>query len=94
MLLDYVQTGLVWYYMNILAVAGIIYMILKLAVVRAQRAAINTAETRSTSDKIFLRFVMFAATFGIVFFLLREYINQIEMFWDLIADGIKEIKNG
>jgi len=94
MLLDYFRVGLVWYYMNVIAMAVIIYMILKLAIIRAQRVANNQAESRSTEDKMFIRFVMFMAIFGMVYFFLREYIDQLEAFWNWIQAGISEVKNG
>jgi len=93
MLLDYFRVGLVWYYMNVIAMAVIIYMILKLAIARTKRVVINQTESKSVEDKMFIRFVMFVAIFGLIYFFLREYMDQLEAFGNWIQEVIKEMKN-
>ena len=91
---DIAIMAFLWYYMNILIIAGIIYMLLKLAIVRAKRATINRAETTSKSDMLLIRFSIFVAIFGIVLFMLREYTKELQAFWHWANEGIQEVKNG
>jgi ABC-type polysaccharide/polyol phosphate export permease len=94
MLLNLINTGLLWYYFNVLAIAVIVYMILKLAIVRAKKAVTNQAESESTEDKMFIMFAMFTASFAMVFFFMREYIDDFERIWQTVSEAAGEIKNG
>ncbi len=86
--------GFVWYYMNILAMAGIVYMLLRLAIARAQKVTTNQSESKITEDRLFIRFVMFIATFGLVYFFMREHINDLKEIWNWAYEGIQELING
>lgn len=91
MFLNTVQTGLVWYYFNILAMAGIIYMLLKIALARAERATINQAESKTKADNFIIRIAVFAALFGLVFFFMRQYISEFKEMWEWLIKGIQEL---
>jgi len=91
MFLNVVQTGLVWYYFNILAMAGIIYMLLKIALARAERATTNQSESKTSTDNFIIRIAVFAALFGLAFFFMRQYISEFETFWKWIIEGIQEL---
>jgi predicted PurR-regulated permease PerM len=93
MLLSYAQTGLVWYYFNILAMAGIIYMLLKIALARAERATLNQSESKTRDDNFIIRIAVFAALFGLVFFFMRQYISEFKDFWEWLINGIRELIN-
>lgn len=93
MFLSYAQTGLIWYYFNILAMAGIIYMLLKIALARAERATINQAESKTKADNFIIRIAVFAALFGLAFFFMRQYISEFEKFWEWIVEGIQGLIN-
>ena len=94
MLLDYIQLAAIWYYFNILVVVGIIYFVMKIAVLRAKKAVVNGAESETKEDRMFIRFAMFTAIFGVIYFLSREYHDEIIRAWELITETAGEIKNG
>lgn len=84
--------GFVWYYFNVLAITGIVYMVLKLAIVRAQNSISNKAENISKADNNYLYFVMFISTFAIIYFLLREYIKDLKDLWQFIFDKLPDLR--
>ena len=86
--------GFVWYYFNVLAITVIIYMVLKLAIVRAGRARTDRFENMSKSDNQYIKFVMLIATFGIIYFLLREYIDELKDLWSSIFNYAEGLING
>ncbi len=94
MFLNTVQTGLVWYYFNILAIAVIIYMLLKIALARARRATINQTESKTRGDNFIIGIAVFAGLFGLVFFFTRQYISEFKEFWQWAYEGIQELFNG
>ena len=94
MLLNAAQTGLIWYYFNILAIAVIIYMLLKIALARAERATNNQSESKTKGDNFIIRIAVFAALFGLAFFFMRQYISEFKDFWEWVIEGIQELTNG
>lgn len=92
MFLNYAQTGLVWYYFNIIAIAVIIYMLLRIALARAQRATVNQAESKTQGDNFIIRVAVFVALFGLVYFFMRQYHSEFAGFWEWIVEGIQELK--
>lgn len=91
MLLNFVQTGLIWYYFNVLAIAFIIYMLLKIALARAERATFNQSESKTRSDSFIIKAVVSISIFGIVFFFMRQYYPEFVKFWEWIVEGIQEL---
>ena len=94
MFLNAAQTGLIWYYFNILAIAVIIYMLLKIALARAERATNNQSESKTSGDNLIIGIAIFAGLFGLVFFFTRQYISEFKDFWEWIIEGIQELING
>ena len=91
---DLTTMGFVWYYMNILAIAGIIYMLLKLAIARAERVVTNRSESALKEERFMTRIVMFAAIFGIMFFFMREYVEEMKEAWKWATETIQGVYNG
>lgn len=93
MFLSYAQTALFWWYFNIIAIAYIIYMLLKIALARAERATVNQSESKTRSDNFIIRTVVFVALLGIVFFFMRQYISEFKEMWEWLIKGIQELIN-
>jgi len=83
--------GFIWYNLNVLAIAGIIYLVLKLAIVRAENLGTrNSIENKIKQDNLYIKFVIFSASFGIVYFSLRESVPDLKELW---SDAIIFIKD-
>ncbi len=65
--------GFLWYYFNILCVAGIVFSLLAIMYQRAGRTIINTSERPYKPDNTPFKFTVGVAIFGIIFFGIREY---------------------
>lgn len=76
---DLTIAGLIWYYFNIIGIAGIIFFIMMIAYNRSKQVVINTAEQPAGSKKMppFLKFVVGMSIFGIIFFAVREWGDDI-----------------
>jgi Na+/H+ antiporter NhaD/arsenite permease-like protein len=85
--------GFIWFYMNIICIAGIIYMLLQLAIARAKRVVVNQSEEAIKNDRMFIRFVMFVVTFALVYFFLREYLNDLKEIWQAGFEFVQELIN-
>lgn len=86
--------GFIWFYMNIICIAGIIYMLLQFAIARAKRVVINQSEESIQNDRMLIRFIMFVVTFGLVYFFLREYLSDLKEIWKAGFEAIQELING
>ncbi len=83
-----------WYYMNILAMAGIVYLLLRLAIARAERVIVNQSESKAREDRLFIRFIMITASFGFILFFMREYKDDIIKTWQTVSEQITEWYHG
>lgn len=86
--------GFIWFYMNIICIAGIIYMLLQYAIARAKRVVVNQSEEAIQNDRMLIRFIMFVVTFGLVYFFLREYLSDLKEIWKAGFEYIQELING
>ncbi len=86
--------GFIWFYMNIICIAGIIYMLLQYAIARAKRVVVNQSEEAIANDRLWTRFVMSVVIFGLVYFILREYMSDLKDIWKAGFEHIQEIANG
>jgi len=86
--------GFIWFYMNIICIAGIIYMLLQYAIARAKRVVVNQSEEAAQNDRMLIRFIMFIVTFGLVYFFLREYMSDLKAVWQAGFKYIQELING
>lgn len=86
--------GFVWFYMNIIAIAGIIYMVLQLAIARAKRVVVNQSEEAIKNDRLWINFIMAITIGGLVYFFLREYMSDLKEIWKMGFDAIQELING
>ncbi len=77
---DLTLTAIVWYYFNILGISGIIFFMLAIMYQRAGRTMVNTGERQFKPDNMAFRFTAGIAIFGIIFFSVREWGNDI---WNL-----------
>lgn len=68
--------GFVWYYFNIIGISAIIFLVMMIAYNRAKRTVINIGEG-STKESKFPVFIKQIAIFGILFFAVREWGNEI-----------------
>lgn len=94
MLLSWVQTGLIWYYFNTLAIAYIVYMLLKIALVRAERSMINRSESAAREERKLIKLIIFISIFAIAYFAMREYIAEFRKLWISIIEFIQGLFNG
>ena len=94
MLLNWVQTGIAWYYFNVIAIAVIIYKMIDLATIRAKNAALNTAESQTKEDKLFVKAVIFLGVFGVAYFFTREYISDMREIWISVVEFTQRVING
>lgn len=93
MLLNFIQTGLTWYYFNVIAIAYIIYMLLKITYERARNATGNRAESVSKESKFYYRFIFAISIFGIVYFFTREHIEDMREIWESFAEFVERLTN-
>ena len=79
--------ALVWYYFNILAITGIIFAVFLIAYNRSKRTIINIGES-SAKDQKFPPFIKNMAIFGILFFAVREWGDDIYEATEPIRDYV------
>ena len=73
MIEDLTIAALVWYYFNIICIAGIIFFLLAIMYKRAGRIIINTSESPYRQDNTMMQWTFRMAMFAIIFFGLREW---------------------
>ncbi len=86
--------GFIWFYMNIICIAGIIYLLLQYAIARAKRVVVNQSEEAIANDRLWTRFIMSIVIFGLVYFILREYMSDLKDIWKVGFEYIQELING
>ena len=90
---DLTITGLIWYYFNILCIAGIIFFVMLIAYNRAKRPVINIGEGSAKEQK-FPPFIKKVAIFGVVFFAVREWGDDIYEFSTAVIETIGDKIDG
>lgn len=82
--------GFVWYYFNIIAITGIIFFLLMIALNRSKRTVINIGEQSAQQNQapMFLKFVMYMSVFGIIFFACLEWGDDIYEMTEPIRDYV------
>lgn len=78
----FIDKALIWYYFNILMISAIIVGVLLISINRAKAVMINTGERHSSLDssRKLPPTVKWVAVYGLVFFTLREYGNDLILF--------------
>lgn len=82
-----IETALIWYYFNILAITGIVYFLLAIVYQRSKRIIINTAEQPYKPDNTMVKLVFKIAIVAILFFAVREFglSEHVETGWNYVT---------
>ena len=96
MIFDYVSLAYFWYYFNILAVTGIIYLMLGIMYQRSKRVIVNTSEQPFKPDNSMLKLVFRIALVAIIWLLVREYglSEYVSGFFNWTSDILLKVYNG
>lgn len=96
MIFDFFSLGLFWYYFNILAATGIVYLMLLIMYQRSKRIIINTAEQPYRPDNTMIKLVFKIGIFAILWFIAREYgfADYVSQFFNWTSEIISEVWNG
>ena len=85
-------TAAIWYNFNILAITGIVFFMLKIALNRSKQIVINNGSERAAQKNMppFLRFVAGLSVLAIIFFAVREWGDDLYGLTEPLRDFIGE----
>lgn len=90
MSLSWIQTGLIWYYFNIIVIAVIIYMLLRVSYERMRMLQVNKAEASSKEDRFIYKVIVFTAIFVLAYFFWREIGRDVHKAFDAMTEYIRD----